>query len=260
MLQNETDRQGDWTGRIILVTGAGNGIGEATARLLASVGATVVVSDIDANRAQSVTDSIQSDSGSAVCLPVDVREEPGVAALIDDIIATFGRLDGAYNNAGVEDYMKPAAELSGDEWSRVIGTDLTGTWLCLKYELEAMVEQGYGSIVNAASVLGHVAMANVPAYTAAKHGVVGLTRSAAIDYAARGIRVNAVSAGAIRTELVARTIDSGLITEDAYAAIHPMRRLGTPEEVAEAVVWLLSGRSSFVTGHCLAVDGGMLAT
>jgi NAD(P)-dependent dehydrogenase (short-subunit alcohol dehydrogenase family) len=247
-------------GKVILVTGAGAGIGRAAAVLLASEGAAVAAADRDGDTAEATAETIRRAGGDAVAIVADVADAAAVARMVNVAVASFGGLDGAYNNAGVEDSLHPLHQTTESDWDHVIGVDLKGTWLCMKYEIAYMVDHGGGAIVNAASVLAHVGMPNVPAYTSAKHGVAGLTRSAAIDYAELGVRVNAVSAGAIRTDLVDRTIASGKVSESDYAQLHPMNRLGEPAEVAEAVAWLLSDRSSFVTGHCLAVDGGMLAT
>jgi NAD(P)-dependent dehydrogenase (short-subunit alcohol dehydrogenase family) len=247
------------SGKAALVTGAGAGIGRATAVLFAAEGARVAVADIDLAAAEETAAAIRAGGGEALAFGGDITKSGDVQMMVDGAVAAFGQLDCAYNNAGVEDVMKPAHELTEADWDRLIAVDLKGTWLCMRAELAHMVSARGGSIVNSASVLASVAMPNVPAYTAAKHGVLGLTRSAALDYATRGIRVNAVSGGAIRTELVQRTIASGKVSEGDYARLHPMNRLGEPTEVAEAVVWLCSDRASFVTGHSLAIDGGFLA-
>ncbi|GAF43689.1 SDR family NAD(P)-dependent oxidoreductase [Rhodococcus wratislaviensis] len=247
-------------GRVALVTGGAGGIGRATAIRLAQEGAAVAVADRDLQGARATVGLLEELGGPALAVAVDVTDPKSVEAMVDAVTKEFGALHGAYNNAGVEDALQPAHLITEKQWDHVVNVDLKGTWLCMKHEIAYMLTHGGGSIVNAASVLAHVTMSNVPAYTAAKHGVAGLTRSAALDYAQNGIRVNAVSPGAIRTELIDRTIASGKVSESDYANLHPMNRLGEPAEVAEAVVWLLSDRSSFVTGHCLAVDGGMLAT
>jgi NAD(P)-dependent dehydrogenase (short-subunit alcohol dehydrogenase family) len=246
--------------KVVLVTGAAAGLGRATADVLAQEGAALVLADRDTEGIGDLAVQLNARGSRAIAVTADVSVADDAAKMVREAVAEFGRLDGAYNNAGVEDSLQPMHLTSEEDWDRVLNVDLKGTWLSMKYELEQMVAQQAGSIVNAASVLAHVANPNVPAYTSAKHGVAGLTRSAAIDYAQLGIRVNAVSPGAIRTELLQRTIDSGKVSEETYAALHPMNRLGEPIEVAHAVTWLLSDRSSFVTGHCLAVDGGMLAS
>jgi NAD(P)-dependent dehydrogenase (short-subunit alcohol dehydrogenase family) len=245
-------------GKVALVTGGGAGIGRAAAALFAAEGARVAVADRDLDAAAETVARIEADGGTAVAIRADVTEITEVDRMIAQVVTEFGTLDCAYNNAGVEDAMKRLHETAPEEWQHVLGVDLTGTWLCLRAEIRSMLTTGGGSIVNAGSVLASVAMPNVPSYTSAKHGVLGLTRAAALDYARNGIRINAVAGGAIRTDLVQRTIDSGQVTESAYADLHPMARLGEPREVAEAVVWLCSDRASFVTGHSLSVDGGFL--
>jgi NAD(P)-dependent dehydrogenase (short-subunit alcohol dehydrogenase family) len=247
-------------GKVALVTGASTGIGRATAIVLAREGARVALAARNFAALESAVAEIEAADGEAFAIRADVSVEADVDAMVDAVVDRFGGLDAAYNNAGVEDALLPLHLSTVENWQKVISVDLTGTFLCMRREIAYMVAHQGGAIVNAASVLSHVSMANVPAYTAAKHGVVGLTRSAAFDYATKGIRVNAVSPGAIRTELLERTIQSGKVSEDDYANIHPMHRMGTCEEVGEAVAWLLSDRASFVTGHCLAVDGGMLAS
>jgi NAD(P)-dependent dehydrogenase (short-subunit alcohol dehydrogenase family) len=252
-------KNGMVAGKVVLVTGASTGIGRATALLLAREGARVAVAARNLEALNAVVADIEAAGGEAFAVRADVSSEAEVDAMFDAVIGRFGTLDAAYNNAGVEDALLPLHLSTVENWHKVMAVDLTGTFLCMRREIAWMLEHGGGSIVNAASVLSHVTMANVPAYTTAKHGIIGLTKSAAFDYATNGIRVNAVSPGAIRTELLDRTIASGKVSEEDYANIHPMRRMGTTEEVGEAVLWLLSDRSSFVTGHCLAVDGGMLA-
>jgi NAD(P)-dependent dehydrogenase (short-subunit alcohol dehydrogenase family) len=246
-------------GKVALVTGAGAGIGRASALLLAAEGAAVAVADINRETAEATVAAIRADGGRAVAFTADVAQADETAALVADVVSAFGALDCAHNNAGVENPLRPVHETSEADWDHVTRVDLKGTWLCMKAEIAHMLGAGGGSIVNTASVLGSVATANSPSYVSAKHGVLGLTRSAALDYAARGIRVNAVSPGAIRTELIDRLVSTGAVAEDDYVRLHPMGRLGSPAEVAEAVLWLCSDRSSFVTGHSLVVDGGYLA-
>jgi NAD(P)-dependent dehydrogenase (short-subunit alcohol dehydrogenase family) len=245
-------------GKVAMVTGAGAGIGRASALAFAREGAAVAVVDIDENSARETAQAIEHDGGRALVAVCDISEAADVAACVRATLAEFGGLHCAHNNAGVEDPVGLTHELDEAAWDRVLGVDLRGTWLCIKHQAAHMLEHGGGSIVNTASVLSHVAQHRAPAYVSAKHGVLGLTRVAALDYADRGIRVNSISPGVIRTALVERTIEAGAMTADQYAALQPMGRMGLPEEVAEAAVWLCSDRASFITGSDLAVDGGFL--
>jgi NAD(P)-dependent dehydrogenase (short-subunit alcohol dehydrogenase family) len=245
-------------GKVAMVTGAGAGIGRASALAFAREGAAVAVVDVDENGARETAQAIEHAGGRALVAIRDISEAADVAACVRATVAEFGGLHCAHNNAGVEDPVGLTHELDDAAWDRVLGVDLRGTWLCIKHEVAHMLEHGGGSIVNTASVLSHVAQRRVPAYVSAKHGVLGLTRVAALDYADRGIRVNSISPGVIRTALVERTIEAGAMTAEQYAALQPMGRMGLPEEVAEAAVWLCSDRASFITGSDLAVDGGFL--
>jgi NAD(P)-dependent dehydrogenase (short-subunit alcohol dehydrogenase family) len=245
-------------GKVAMVTGAGAGIGRASALAFAREGAAVAVVDVDENGARETAQAIEYAGGRALVAIRDISEAADVAACVRATVAEFGGLHCAHNNAGVEDPVGLTHELDDAAWDRVLGVDLRGTWLCIKHEVAHMLEHGGGSIVNTASVLSHVAQQRVPAYVSAKHGVLGLTRVAALDYADRGIRVNSISPGVIRTALVERTIEAGAMTAEQYAALQPMGRMGLPEEVAEAAVWLCSDRASFITGSDLAVDGGFL--
>ena len=245
-------------GKVAMVTGAGAGIGRASALAFAREGAAVAVVDVDENGARETAQAIEHAGGRALVAIRDISEAADVAACVRLTVAEFGGLHCAHNNAGVEDPVGLTHELDDAAWDRVLGVDLRGTWLCIKHEVAHMLEHGGGSIVNTASVLSHVAQRRVPAYVSAKHGVLGLTRVAALDYADRGIRINSISPGVIRTALVERTIEAGAMTAEQYAALQPMGRMGLPEEVAEAAVWLCSDRASFITGSDLAVDGGFL--
>ncbi len=196
----------------------------------------------------------------ALVLVGDISDAADVVRCVRSTVSELGGLHCAHNNAGVEDPVGLTHELDEAGWDRVLRVDLRGTWLCIKHQAAHMLEHGGGSIVNTASVLSHVAQQRVPAYVSAKHGVLGLTRVAALDYAERGIRINSVSPGwSSRPLSMERTIEAGAMTAEEYAALQPMGRMGLPEEIAEAAVWLCSDRASFITGSDLAVDGGFLA-
>lgn len=243
--------------KVVLVTGGSSGIGRATALAFAEEGAIVVIGDVEVEGSEETVRQIRGIGGQAMHVRADVSNASDVAGLVDICVETFGRLDIAFNNAGISGTSAPVAELSEESWNRVISVNLTGVWLCMKYEIAQMLKQGGGVIVNNSSILGVVGFASAAAYTAAKHGVIGLTQTAAIDYAERGIRVNAVCPGFIETPMLER---AGLTTDPVLhqqiASLHPMNRLGTSREVADAVLWLCSDGSSFVTGHSLLVDGG----
>jgi NAD(P)-dependent dehydrogenase (short-subunit alcohol dehydrogenase family) len=242
-------------GKVALVTGGASGIGRATALLLASEGARVVVSDVNVDGGEETTRLIHQSNGGAMFVKADVSKAAEVEAMVTLLMDTYGRLDCAINNAGVGGTMTPTDKYTEEEWDFVMGINLKGVWLCMKYEIPAMLKTG-GAIVNVASAAGLVGFRYNSAYAASKHGVIGLTRSAALEYARKGIRVNAVCPGFTQTPMVeAMETLNPKMTEATINAI-PMRRLGTPEEIAQSVLWLCSDASSFVTGHALAIDGG----
>lgn len=249
----------DMNDKIALVTGASSGIGRATALAFASEGASVVVSDVDKTGGAETVALIESKGGKSIFIPADVSNGADVKSLIEQIVRHYGRLDYAYNNAGIEGIATPIAETTEENWDRVIDINLKGTFLCLKYELQQMLKQGSGAIVNCSSVAGLVGFSGTPAYVASKHGVVGLTKTAALDCAQTGIRVNAVCPGVIDTPMVDRVTGKAPEAEAAMARMEPMGRIGRPEEVAAAVVWLCSDAASFVTGIAMPVDGGYVA-
>jgi NAD(P)-dependent dehydrogenase (short-subunit alcohol dehydrogenase family) len=252
---------GQLTGKVALVTGGASGIGRATALAFAREGAKLMIADINEDGGQQTVHMITENGGDATFVLTDVTQATAVEAMISTTVATYGRLDCAFNNAGTEGTtMVSTVDYQEEDWNRVLRINLTGVWLCMKYELTHMLTQGGGAIVNTASVAGLVGARGAgSAYAASKHGVVGLTKTAALEYARQGIRVNCVCPGVIRTPMMARMLTRNPELEHRYIAAEPVGRLGTPEEIAEAVVWLCSDAASFVTGHTMTVDGGMVA-
>jgi NAD(P)-dependent dehydrogenase (short-subunit alcohol dehydrogenase family) len=242
-----------------LVTGAATGIGLATAMAFARGGCNVIVADRDGDRGQQAVARIEALGRRALFLRVDVADPKQVADLHTRALQTFGRVDVACNNAGIEGEQAPTADCTLENFDRVIAVNLRGVFLCLREQLRIMTGQGGGAVVNVASVAGLVGFAGLPAYCASKGGVVQLTRAAAIEYAEQGIRVNVVCPGAIKTEMIDRITHDDPATEREFARLHPMNRMGTVNEVAETIAWLCSPAAGFVTGQALAVDGGMVA-
>ena len=246
-------------GKVALVTGAGSGIGRATALVFAREGAKVVVSDIVVAGGQETVQQIEAAGGEAIFVKVDVSQAADVETLITQTVETYGRLDCAFNNAGIEGGMKLTIDCTKEEFDRTIAVNLTGVWLCMKYEVQQMLSQGGGAIVNTASAAGLVGFPSLPDYVASKHGVVGLTKTAALEYAKSGIRVNAVCPGVIQTPMVERGAQLSPGFDELALSMEPVGRFGQPAEVGEAVVWLCSDAASFVTGHPMVVDGGLVA-
>ncbi|MBV8834474.1 MAG: SDR family oxidoreductase [Acidobacteriaceae bacterium] len=247
----------DFRGKVALVTGAASGMGLATAQAFAEAGAAVVLADFREDAAKAQAQQLVAAGHKAIAIRCDVSDDAQVAAMVDRTVAEFGRLDAAFNNAGVMARIAPTADSTREEWDRVIGINLRGVWSCMKYELRHMERQGSGAIVNNASVGALTGNPGIGSYIASKHGVVGLTRTAALEYIKHGIRVNAVNPGLIDTQ-IARDVVSG--DEHAYEDIAkhvPIARAGRPEEIASAVLWLCSRGASYVVGHALTVDGGM---
>ncbi|GAB4047393.1 SDR family NAD(P)-dependent oxidoreductase [Spirosoma litoris] len=246
----------DLKGKTALVTGAASGIGKAVALLYGQHGANVMLSDIDEAQGQQVADELKAIGANARFLKADVGDPAQCQALVQETVATFGSLDIACNNAGIGGEQNMTADYSLEGWQHIINVNLNSVFFCLKYELEVMLKQGAGSIVNMASILGQVATAGAPGYVTAKHGMIGLTQTAAIEYASQGIRINAVGPGYIDTPLL--NILSAEVKQQLIG-LHPIGRLGKAEEVAELVIWLSSNKSSFVTGSYYPIDGGYLA-
>jgi NAD(P)-dependent dehydrogenase (short-subunit alcohol dehydrogenase family) len=247
-------------GKVAVVTGAGSGIGRACALAFAEEGAKVVVADIAVAGGEETVRMIKAANGEAAFILCDVAKSVDVNALMAMTVKTYGRLDYACNNAGIGGPPMTSGEYREEDWRAVIDVNLTGAWLCMKYELPIMQKQGKGAIVNMASILGKVGFATAPAYVAAKHGLIGLTQTAALEYATQNIRVNAVCPGFIYTPLLEKAgMQLGSEMHTLISNLHPMKRMGTSEEVASAVIWLCSDAASFVTGHALMVDGGYTA-
>jgi len=260
MATGMTPTQGDtFAGKAALVTGGGTGIGRATALAFARAGARVVVAGRRAAEGEGTVRQIRDAGGEATFVATDVTDEAAVRALVDAAVATYGRLDAAFNNAGNVGQPGPLTDLSAEGFAYTVAGNLTSVWLCMKYEIPAMLGRGGGAIVNNASNLGHIGMPNMAAYAAAKHGVVGLTQAAALEYAAQGIRVNAVSPGSIETPMGEQAFGSIENYRQVMAPNHPVGRIGLPEEVASAVLYLSSDNAGFITGQALLIDGGYTA-
>lgn len=244
--------------KVAIVTGAGSGIGRASALLFAKNGASVLVSDIVEAGGQETVELIKKEGGKAIFVKTDVSKPEDAEALVNKALETYGHLDISFNNAGIGGESNLTADYSIAGWQKVININLSGVFYGMKYQIPAMLKNGGGSIVNTSSIGGQVGLANAPAYTAAKHGVVGLTQTAAVEYSGRGVRINAVGPGFIKTPMISN-LENDKNTSDMLISLHPIGRLGTAEEVAELVVWLASDHASFVTGAYYNVDGGYLA-
>mgnify|MGYP001099166528 CR=1 FL=1 len=247
----------DFSGKVALVTGAATGMGLATAKAFAAAGAAVVLADYREDLIQAEAEKLVTAGHKAIAVRCDVSDDAQVEQMVERTVAEFGRLDAAFNNAGVMARIAPTADSTREEWDRVIGINLRGVWSCMKYELRQMERQGDGTIVNNASVGALTGNPGIGSYIASKHGVIGLTRTAALEYIKHGIRVNAVNPGLIDTQ-VGRDVFKG--DEQVYAGAAksvPIGRAGKPEEIASAVLWLCSPGASYVVGHALTVDGGM---
>lgn len=243
--------------KVAIVTGGSFGIGRATAIAFAKKGAKVVIADWVED--SETLNAIKLLGGEAIFIKCDVSKTEDVKAMIEKTIATFGRLDYAFNNAGIEGNNGTTQECPEENWDKTIAVNLKGIWLCMKHEIPEMLKQGKGVIINCASIAGLVGFPGLPAYVASKHGVIGLTKTSALECAKLGIRVNAVCPGAIKTPMIDRITGNKKEVEEQFAGMEPIGRLGQPEEVANAVLWMCSDEASFVIGYAMAVDGGWVA-
>lgn len=245
--------------KVAIVTGGSFGIGRATAIAFARQGASVVIADCVEDLNRETLQQIEADGGKATFIKCDVSKASDIEAIIDKTISMYGRLDFAFNNAGIEGVAATTQQCTQENWERTLAVNLTGVWLCMKHELSHMLQQGSGAIVNCASVAGLVGFPSLPAYVASKHGVIGLTKTAALEYAKWGIRVNAVCPGVIKTPMIDRFTGNNKQAEQQFVDMEPVGRMGEPAEVAAAVIWLCSDAASFVTGVALPVDGGWIS-
>jgi len=249
----------DFQGKVAIVTGGTSGIGRAAAIAFARQGARVVVAGRRTAEGEETVRLLRAEGGEGLFVATDVARASQVKNLIGRTLERFGRLDFAFNNAGIEQQPTPFLDQNEEDYDRVMDINVKGVWLSMKYEIPAMLKSGGGSIVNTSSALGVIAFAGVEVYVASKHAVIGLTKSAALEYGKQGIRVNAVLPAVIETDMYERFTGEKPEMQAAMAALHPIGRIGTSEEVADAVIWLSSAKSSFVTGHSLLVDGGFTA-
>jgi NAD(P)-dependent dehydrogenase (short-subunit alcohol dehydrogenase family) len=246
-------------GKVVIITGASSGIGKAAAHAFAKEGAKMVLSDVNDDDGEDLAESIRKHGGECIYVHCDISKPDQVKGMVAAAVEQFGRLDIAYNNAGIEGKMGFTADGTEENFDRVIGINLKGVWACMKYEIPEMLKNGRGVIVNCSSIAGVIGSQGLPVYVASKHGVIGLTKNAALEYAKEGIRINAVCPAGVHTPMLDRIIESSPGLGEQMDAMHPIGRAARPEEIAEAVLFLCSERASFITGHELLVDGGFTA-
>ncbi|MEN6465711.1 MAG: glucose 1-dehydrogenase [Syntrophaceae bacterium] len=248
-----------FAGKAALVTGAGSGIGRESALLFAKKGARVAVVDLDEKGGAETLSLVKAAGGEAVFIRADVSRSDDVRRMVSETVRAFGRLDCAHNNAGIEAGLYPLSEYTEEVWDRTIAINLKGVWLGMKYEIPEMLKYGGGAIVNTASAAGIIGMPNHYAYVASKFGVVGITKGAALEFAGQGIRVNCICPAIVDTPMTDRFVTYGMGTKEVFAQMTPMKRIGTPQEIAASAVWLCSDEASYITGHALLTDGGYTA-
>ncbi|MBE0494456.1 MAG: SDR family oxidoreductase [Thiomicrospira sp.] len=249
----------EYTDKVAVITGASSGIGFATAQAFAKQGAKVVIADVQTEKGEQAVAAIKQAGGEASFVKTDVSDPRQVESLVAQTIATYQRLDFAINNAGIDGDRAPTADCTEENWDRVIDINLKGVWLCMKNQIPQMLKQGRGCIVNIASIAGVVGFQNMPAYCASKGGVIQLTKTAALEYAKQGVRINAVCPGVIKTPMVAGLFEKDPKMEEVLNAGTPIGRLGSPEEIASAILWLCSEHAGFMIGQPVIMDGGFTA-
>jgi NAD(P)-dependent dehydrogenase (short-subunit alcohol dehydrogenase family) len=251
--------QYQFQGKVAFITGAANGIGRSTALMFAEAGGDVAVVDYDKEHGIQTRDLVRSKGVRCEFYQVDMADPSQIQSVVSEVAAHFGQINYAFNNAGIEGKTSPTADASLDNWDKVIDVNLRGVWLCMKHLIPQMLKVGGGSIVNCSSIAGQVGFPGIPAYVASKHGVIGLTKTAALEYVKSNVRVNAICPGVIETPMIDRFVGTSKEARAGLVAGEPMGRMGQPEEIAHAALWLFSEGSSFVTGHALTVDGGWVA-
>ena len=245
--------------KVAIITGGSSGIGRATAIALAKDGVKVTIAARRATEGEETVQLVKESGSEGSFVKTDVTKEDDVKSLVEKTVKVYGRLDYAFNNAGIEEMMTPFVEQTSDTFDQIMNVNVKGVWLSMKYEIPEMIRSGGGAIVNNSSVAGLMGFPQMPIYIASKHAVLGLTKSAALEYAKSGIRINAVAPGGVETDMVERMVEDNKQFLETVKSMHPIGRIAKPEEIANAVVWLLSDKASFVLGHTLLIDGGMVS-